>query len=215
MTLAETAAPLEAAKPPYPINLMVERPERQRRLTNAPLLGTVIRYFLVIPHLVLLYAVILLAYVGYIMATFVVLFRGRYPLGMYKLVAGYIRWQQGVSGYMYHLFDEYPPMDLDQRPGARVTVEIPYPEKPSRLLNSPFLGVAIKSLLLIPHVIVLYVLASLALVVTFLATIVILFTLRYPAGMHAFVVGVLRWTCRLFAYLFGLTDRYPPFSAVD
>ena len=40
----------------------------------------------------------------------------------------------------------------------------------------------------------------------------ILFTGRYPRGIFAFQVGVLRWLLRVQAYTWLLiTDRYPPF----
>jgi hypothetical protein len=51
-----------------------------------------------------------------------------------------------------------------------------------------------------------------ALVVLFIATFAILFTGSFPAGMHRFVTGVVRWGVRVQAYEVALTDRYPPFS---
>ena len=38
-----------------------------------------------------------------------------------------------------------------------------------------------------------------------------LFTGRFPEGMFGFVVGALRWSIRTSAWVFTLTDRYPPF----
>ena len=35
---------------------------------------------------------------------------------------------------------------------------------------------------------------------------------RYPAGLFAFSVGVLRWEIRIEAYLLPLVDEFPPFT---
>ena len=70
----------------------------------------------------------------------------------------------------------------------------------------------VKGLLLIPHwfaLIFLLIGALLAIVVSWFA---VLFTGKYPQGVHKFVVGVVRWTTRVNAYAFLMTDRYPPFS---
>jgi hypothetical protein len=70
----------------------------------------------------------------------------------------------------------------------------------------------IKSLLLLPHWFVLffiYIGAFFALVGSWFA---VLFTGKYPAGIHRFVTGTYRWTTRVYAYGFLMTDRYPPFS---
>ncbi len=40
----------------------------------------------------------------------------------------------------------------------------------------------------------------------------ILITGRFPKGMHGYVAGVIRWNMRVQAYIFSLTDEYPPFS---
>lgn len=42
-----------------------------------------------------------------------------------------------------------------------------------------------------------------------------LFTGRFPLWAHGFVGDVVRWTTRVDAYLFLLTDRYPPFTFED
>jgi hypothetical protein len=39
----------------------------------------------------------------------------------------------------------------------------------------------------------------------------VLITGRYPRGLRDFVVGVARWAYRVTAYVFFMTDEYPPF----
>jgi hypothetical protein len=90
-----------------------------------------------------------------------------------------------------------------------VTLEFERQEEYSRWL--PF----VKWLLLIPHYVVLIFLGLAAAVAIFISFFAVLFTRRYPRGMFDFVVGVYRWGMRVAAYLFLMTDRYPPFSMDD
>ena len=74
------------------------------------------------------------------------------------------------------------------------------------------LTVLLRSILLIPHVIILYFLSIVQNVVGLLSWIVVVITGRFPAGLLAFSTGMLRWSMRVNAYYLFLTGAYPPFS---
>src|SRR5918996_3173858 len=72
-----------------------------------------VKWFLAIPH----YIVLVFLYVGSIFAVifawFAILFTGRYPRGLFDFVVGVLRWQNRVVGYAHVLVtDRYPPFTL-------------------------------------------------------------------------------------------------------
>jgi hypothetical protein len=94
-----------------------------------------------------------------------------------------------------------------------IRLEADYPQTSSRLLAlSAILFMFPKTLLLIPHLIILWFIQLAGLVVAIVGFWVVLFTGRYPRGMYEFVLGWLRWQTRISAWMLGLVDRYPPFS---
>jgi Domain of unknown function (DUF4389) len=60
--------------------------------------------------------------------------------------------------------------------------------------------------------VVVYVVSIAASVVLLLAWFIVLFTGKWPDGMRQFCIGYVRWNTRVQAYMFLLTDVYPPFS---
>ena len=92
-----------------------------------------------------------------------------------------------------------------------VDVRADYPQRSSRLW-AVLTIFWIKGLALIPHIFVLAFLGIAQFVVAVIAQFAVAFTGRYPAGMHGFVTGVLRWQTRVSAFFLSVTDRYPPFS---
>jgi Domain of unknown function (DUF4389) len=72
-----------------------------------------VKWFLAIPHYVVLTFLWIAAVVIVIVAWFAVLFTGRYPRGMFDFVEGVIRWHNRVIAYAFVLItDRYPPFRL-------------------------------------------------------------------------------------------------------
>jgi Domain of unknown function (DUF4389) len=74
-----------------------------------------VKWFLAIPHYIVLFFLWIAAVVVVIVAWFAILFTGRYPRGMFDFVEGVIRWQNRVVAYAFMLVtDSYPPFRLAQ-----------------------------------------------------------------------------------------------------
>jgi hypothetical protein len=75
--------------------------------------------------------------------------------------------------------------------------------------------VAFRIILAIPQSIVLFFLYLAAIVVLVIGWFAALVLGRLPEWVHTFVSGVVRWATRYYAYLYLLTDVYPPYSLDD
>jgi len=178
-----------------------------------------VKWFLAIPH----YIVLILLWIAFvvlsIVAWFAILFTGRYPRAIFDFNVGVLRWTWRVGFYATSVLgtDKYPPFSLASG-DYPATLEIAYPEQLSRGL------VLVKSwLLAIPHLAIIGALTSaggsarngagigLLGLIVLVAAIALLFTKRYPKGLFDFVMGIHRWSYRVIAYVALMTDRYPPF----
>lgn len=188
----------------YPVQLDLDAPLEVARWR--PL----VHWLLVIPHFVVLYILNIVLSVLTFISWFAILFTGNIPKGLFDFMAMILRYQWRTVSYMYFMRESYPPFEFDAAnldtgtDPARLSVA--YPERLSRGL------IFVKWLLVIPHFIALMVLGIGAFFVGIAAFFVVLFTGKWPEGMRRFLVGVVRWSTRASAYLYLLTDAYPPFS---
>lgn len=166
-----------------------------------------------IPHIFLLFFVGIWAAILMFCAWWVVLFTAKYPRGMFDFQVKLYNWQTRLSASMYNLVDGYPAFGVNGK-SDKVSLEAEYPEKLSR-------GLLLLRLLfgyfyvMIPHAFCLLFRAIGTYIVMFLAWWAVLFTGKYPATWHAFVVGQLRWGLRINLYMGFMTDQYPPFSGKE
>ena len=73
-------------------------------------------------------------------------------------------------------------------------------------------GVLVRIITAIPHAIVLALLGVVAAVLIIVAAITILVNETVPEGIYGFLRGYLRWQARVYGYLAGLVQEYPPFA---
>ncbi|HEU4996757.1 MAG TPA: DUF4389 domain-containing protein [Gemmatimonadaceae bacterium] len=199
----------------------------QPALTDRNRLTCFFRFFLALPHILLVGGPIafalsvgsgddagvhwgsagvlgVVAAVVSFIAWFAIIFGGNYPPGLWNLAAMYVRWRVRAVAYLTLLRDEYPP--FGEGPYPAVVRVMPQAQPRDRLT------VAFRLILAIPHIICVWLLGIAWAFTTIIAWFAILFTGRYPRALYDFGVGVLRWNARLEVYLLLLRDEYPPFS---
>ena len=73
-----------------------------------------VKWFLAIPHYVVLFFLGIAALVSVVIAWFAILFTGTYPRTLFNFVVGVLRWSNRVTGYAFLLVtDQYPPFRLN------------------------------------------------------------------------------------------------------
>jgi hypothetical protein len=92
----------------YPTRFEIETPPMPR---NKLSIG--FRFFLVIPHLIVLWLLGVAWCVTTLIGWFAILFTGEFPALLYHFGVGMLRWNIRVEAYALLLTDEYPPFSLE------------------------------------------------------------------------------------------------------
>ena len=92
------------------VRLDFPNPDGERLNRGLPL----VKWFLAIPHYILLFFLHIASFFVTIYAWFAILFTGRYPESLFRFVEGVIRWHNRVVAYALLLVtDRYPPFSLE------------------------------------------------------------------------------------------------------
>lgn len=197
----------------YPIRVEFDEQEPINRLWGIPILGHIVRAILLIPHFV---AIVLLSWLiglSSLISWIPILVNGRPADWMTALYGGTYRWSARAAAYWLMLTDTYPPFGFDAPHPVRL--EIDPDQQVANLWGIPFLGLWIRSIILIPHFIVLWFVGLAAFFVLLFSWIPVLLNGRMAPWGYEFLGGTTRWTTRVTLYLLMVTDRYPPFSLRD
>jgi hypothetical protein len=189
----------------YPADLRVDAP---LEVANwRPL----VHWLLGIPHLVVANVLNQVAQVLAFVSWFIIVFTGNLPEQIARFQVMILRYESRAYSYALWLRESYPPFEfdlVDRDPGTDpVVVEVtPQLEDRNRLT------VGLRFIWIIPTLLFTCVIGFVAWLAVFVAFFAVLFTGRWPEGLHAFVVKAARLILRVNAYGRLLVDDYPPFD---
>ncbi|MFJ6078021.1 DUF4389 domain-containing protein [Pseudarthrobacter sp. NPDC092419] len=189
-----------------------------------------VKWFLAIPHFIVLFFLWFAFVIVTITAGFAILFTGRYPRSLFHFNVGVLRWNWRVAFYAYAALgtDRYPPFTL-AKTDYPADFDAEYPEQLSRGL------VLVKWWLLsIPHLLIVAAFTgsstirwtnpenqgiryetgtglSLLGLLVLIAAVTLLFTGHYVRSLFDLILGLNRWIYRTLTYTALMRDEYPPF----
>lgn len=195
----------------YPVDLRARYGDGNRSRGLAALGALfLLKAWLLLPHLVivaaLIYAAQLVAWIGY----WFIAFTGELPEFFHTFPTRVLQWQARTTGWLLGLDDRYPPFAWED---DSYDVQLEVAEGPGpRVRLFAILGILLLKLVaLIPHLIVLAFVQIAAVIALWVGYVVVVFTGKLPRGIFEFTLGATRWGARVSAWLFSLTDEYPPF----
>jgi hypothetical protein len=189
----------------YPVSYLADFPGGGRNRLTA-----FFRYIVAIPWLIVAALYGFAASIAVLIAWFALVFTARYPESLYNFVAGYVRFNTRVNGFIYLATDEWPPFNGDTNESYPLRVGIPPPKPEYSRLKAGF-----RLIVGIPVLLLAYVQSLIALVIAFIGWFAILFTGRLSEGLFGALRSALAYNARATAYFALLTEDYPPFSLED
>lgn len=185
----------------YPVTFEADYAEQRSRLTSF------FRLILAIPLFIWAMVYGLVAWLAVIVAWFAIVITGRYPKGLYDFVADFTRFYTRTLSYAVLLTDPYPSFFGSDDPGYPVRMQFDGPLDHYSRLKTLF-----RIILAIPIYVLRYVFGLLLEVGGVAAWAVCVVTAKMPRGLFDLMVLASSFTARSDAYMFLLTETYPPFQ---
>jgi len=183
----------------YPVSYEADYRPEQNRAT------TFFRFILAIPWFIVAYVYEIAAFFTLIFAWVAIVITGRYPEGLYKLNAGFVRYYVRTFAWIYLQTDEWPPFGISDDPNYPLRVVVaPRAERQSRLTAF------FRLILAIPMLIVAYAVQYMHLMAGVVAWLTIVFRGYLPEGVNGAMTYCNAYYTRVYGYMAYLTDVYPP-----
>ena len=168
--------------------------------------------YIVLPHMIVLFFVLIWAKLLWLYTTFYILLKGEYPEKPQSFILGTMRWLTRVHLTTYNLRDDYPAFGVHKEVDY-FELELSNEEIPNRL--TVLVRFLLSGLIIFPHLFIWVFRNFWSGILTFLAFWVVLFTGKYPYNWYEFNIGTLRWLLRVLGYQLYLFNAYPPFTGEE
>jgi hypothetical protein len=183
----------------YPVHFEADFQPEQNRAT------TFFRIILAIPWFIVAYVYEIVALFTVFIAWVAIVITGRYPEGLYKLNAGFVRYYVRTFSWVYLQTDEWPPFGISDDPAYPIRVNIGAREERQNRLTVFF-----RIILALPLLLLTYAVSYVHLFLAVIAWMTIVFRGYLPEGVNSAMTYCNSFYARLYGYLALLTDVYPP-----
>ncbi len=170
-----------------------------------PILGGLVKFFMILPIGIWLMLVGLWVIGVAIYNSLRVWLKGSYSLYAYTLFIGALGLGLKVGLFWSGLIDRYPGFSLQQT--DLLTIE--FPQAPNKLYATPIMGGFIRCLLLIPFAIYQHIIGTAANFGVLISSLPVLFMGKYPESTQELTIDGARLNLSISSYILGLSDTYP------
>ncbi len=180
-------------------------------------IGALIRLFFIyliglLPHylVVLLYSA--LSFILGFINNLVVISTGEAVEDFSEVQENTLRYILSIGASSIGLVEENPIFSGRKNIDYPLQLDITYPIRSSRfmgMVRASFIGIIILS---IPHILISIILTMIVPIASFIGQISVLFTGKWPRILFEFLTSYFRYQARVFSYVIGLIDEYPPFK---
>jgi hypothetical protein len=177
------------------LSVTIDAPSHHNRLT------TFFRLILLVPLYLVNYLYAIGAYIVAFIAWWAILFTGRYPEGLYRFAAGYLRYSTRMISYAMLAVDVYPPFSGEPQPAYPAHVEVP-----DRLERYSRLKTFFRMIYIIPAYLVVAVLGIGLYFATLVSWFTIVIAARDPfSSFKQFAIG---WVLKFAALFLLVVETY-------
>jgi hypothetical protein len=197
----------------YPVQVTIDRDQAINQLWGIPFFGMALRWFLLIPHLLIVWILGVVSGLSILVTWIPILLNGRFPgwaLDLYEMT---YRWYLRIAAYGLLMAAPYPPFSSDAPYPVDLTVDAP-PEI-NRLWGVPFVGIWVRGLLVIPHFIVLFFLAIGVWLALWVVWFPVLVRGRFPQLGYDLFGAYMRLSTRISIWTLLVPVPYPSISPVE
>jgi hypothetical protein len=187
---------------PHSIRIVVHDDLRRSRVT------VFLRFLLVIPHILWLYAFSIGAFFVAIVNWFATVITGKPQAGMHDFLARYTRYSVHLNAYLHLVANPFP--GFVGEPGTYpLDLEVDGPARQNRLVSGFRIPLAVPALLLA------YIFGLVIFLVAVVSWFVAIGIGRIPKGMRDLSAYCVRYQGQTLGYLTLVTSRYPTLNALS
>lgn len=194
----------------YPVQITFDRGQAVNRLWGVPILGLALRWFLLIPHWLIVTLLTSLTAYTLLVSWIPILLLGRLPRWFSTLYVTTYRWTTRTTAYGLLMTGPYPPFSLNTPYPADLIVTPG--EHLNRLWGIPLLGLMTRAVLVFPQLIVLGVLSIAIYFAMLVIWIPVLLNGRFPQLGYDLFGGYLRLVVRASLWTLLMPLPYPPIT---